>query len=135
MAEMLKLTASESLEVQSESPELLEVIASYGPEGHPPPPHFHPAQDEHFEVLEGRLTTRVDGVERELGPDEQIAIPRSVPHQMWNASPEPARVRWQTRPGGRTIEWFRGIDRLHREDNLEAGAELLAQFKDTIRIA
>jgi len=135
MAETLQLTASESLEVQSSSAELLEVIASYGPAGHPPPPHFHPAQDEHFEVLEGRLSTKIDGIERELGPGEQIEIPRGVPHQMWNASPEPARVRWQTRPGGRTIEWFRGIDRLHREDNLEAGAELLAQFEDTIRIA
>jgi uncharacterized cupin superfamily protein len=135
VAETLKLTASESLEVQQESSELLEVVASYGPGGHPPPPHFHPAQDEHFEVLDGRLTTKVDGVERELGPGEEIEISRGVAHQMWNASSDPARVRWQTRPAGRTIEWFRGIDRLHREDNLEAGAELLAQFDDMIRMA
>ena len=34
--------------------------------GSAPPPHFHPAQDERFEVLEGELSAVVDGAERTL---------------------------------------------------------------------
>ena len=49
----LKLTPHESVTVVGDSPEALEVEVTWGPEGSPPPKHFHPAQDEHFEVLEG----------------------------------------------------------------------------------
>lgn len=44
------------------------------PEGKPPPSHFHPGQDEHFEVIEGTLTVRVDGDQRELGPGYRPGI-------------------------------------------------------------
>ena len=48
-------------------------------------------------------------------PGETIEIPRGAPHQFWNAGSAPARAIWQTRPGGRTEQWFAEIDRLHRE--------------------
>ena len=99
MLETLKLTPSEALEVRSSTSEALEVEATYGPEGSRPPSHFHPAQDEHFEVLAGALTTRVGGEERVLGKGETIEIPRGRPHQMWNAGAEPARVLWRASPG------------------------------------
>jgi hypothetical protein len=50
MPETLKLTPNASLEIRESSPELLEVEASYGPGGDPPPAHLHPEQDERFEV-------------------------------------------------------------------------------------
>jgi quercetin dioxygenase-like cupin family protein len=84
MPEVLTITPSESIEVRSSSPAALEVEVIYGASGSPPPKHFHPDQDEHFEVLAGRLRVRVDGDERELGLGEEIDIPRRRVHQMWN---------------------------------------------------
>ena len=97
----LKLSPTESITVRRSDSELLEVEATYPPgAGGPPPKHYHPAQDEHFEVLEGRLRARVEGEQRDLGPGEQIDIPRGSVHQMWNPGEDTTRVLWQTRPGG-----------------------------------
>jgi quercetin dioxygenase-like cupin family protein len=139
----LKLTPGESLAIRQSGPDLLEVEGTWAPSGRPPPKHFHPSQDEHFEVLEGTLHARVDGIERELPAGANLDIPRNSVHQMWNPGSEPARALWQTRPGGRTEQWFRAIDRLHREgrvgDNGMPGplafAVLLTEFDDTIRLA
>lgn len=114
MSDQLKLTSSESVTITSSSEEMLEVEGRYGPGGKPPPAHYHPAQDEHFEVLEGALKVRVEGEERDLRHGETIDIPRETKHQMWNPNDQPARVLWQTRPAGRTEQWFRSIDRLHQ---------------------
>jgi mannose-6-phosphate isomerase-like protein (cupin superfamily) len=143
MSDTLKLTPSESLVVRSSRPELLEVEATYGPTGKPPPSHLHSGQDEHFEVLAGSVTTRVAGRERALGRGETIDIPRGTPHQMWNAGDEPARVLWRTRPAGRTEEWFRAIDSLHREGRVGRGGmpgplafgALLTEYRDVFRLA
>ena len=53
MAETLRLTPHETVTIRESSPELLEVEGSWGPGGRAPPVHYHPAQDEHFEVLDG----------------------------------------------------------------------------------
>lgn len=142
MTEQLKLTPSESLEIRQSSPEALEVLASYGPGGSPPPKHFHPRQDEHFEVLEGAIHTRVEGEERVLGRGQQIDIRRGAVHQMWNPGAEPAQVLWRTAPRGRTEEWFRAVDALNRSERVKGGtpspiafAPLLREFDDTIRLA
>jgi mannose-6-phosphate isomerase-like protein (cupin superfamily) len=143
LAESLKLTPSESVEIRTEEPGLLEVIGRYGPGGDPPPAHYHPSQDEYFEVLEGTLRTRVGGTERELGPGEEIEIRRGTPHQMWNPGSELASVAWQTRPAGRTGEWFAAIDRLQREGKVGrngmpgplAFAALLTEYRDVFRLA
>jgi quercetin dioxygenase-like cupin family protein len=135
-----KLTPSESVGVKRAETEVLEVEATYGADGSPPPKHFHPAQDERFTVLEGRLTAKVDGVEQELGVGDVLEIPRGVVHQMWNAAPEPARVTWETRPAGRTEDWFREVDVLQREAGdgrpspLSFGV-LLDEYDDTFRLA
>ena len=139
----LKLTPNELLEIRRSSAEALEVEATYGPGGSPPPKHFHPAQDEHFEVLEGTIHTRVGDEERTLGQGEQIEIPRGTAHQMWNPETEPARVLWRTSPGGRTEEWFRAVDGLYRSGRVGkngmpsrlAFAVLLREFDDTIRLS
>lgn len=134
------LTPSESVTVKRSDAEALEVVAVYGPEGSPPPKHFHPAQDERFTIIEGRLTTKVDGVERELGEGEVLEIPRESVHQMWNASSEPARVKWETLPAGRTEDWFREVDALQREagdgrPSALAFGVLLDEYDDTFKLA
>jgi quercetin dioxygenase-like cupin family protein len=143
MSRKLKITPTESVEIRESSPAELEVLATYGPSSKAPPKHFHPAQDEHFEVLAGRLRVRAGDEERELGPGEEIAIPRGTVHQMWNPDRSEARVIWRTTPGGRTEEWFAAIDALHRQGRVGkdgmpgplAFAALLTEFDDVFRLA
>jgi quercetin dioxygenase-like cupin family protein len=139
----LKLTPTESVTIRQSTPELLEVEASYGPSGSPPPKHLHPNQDEHFEVLAGGLTVRIDGQERTLRTGDTIDIPRTTVHQMWNAGTEPARLLWHTRPALRTEQWFSAIDALHREGRVGrnglpgplAFGALLSEYRDVFRLA
>jgi quercetin dioxygenase-like cupin family protein len=140
MSDTLKLTPHETLAIRRSTPEVLEVEATYGPAGKPPPPHLHPEQDESFEVLAGTLTARMDGDERKLEPGDTLAIPKGTPHQMWNSGNEETRVRWETRPAGRTEQWFRAVDRLIREGGGRmpgplAFAPLLDEYRDTFRLA
>lgn len=142
MTTTYKLTPHEHVTVLRSQPDLLEVEGRWGSEGKPPPPHYHPDQDERFEVLEGSLRARVGGEERELGAGETLEIPRGASHQMWNAGGEPARAIWQTRPALRTEEWFRSIDALYTEGRVEpdgrpsplAFGALLSEFRDVFRL-
>jgi quercetin dioxygenase-like cupin family protein len=139
MPETLHLTPTETLTIVTATPDLVEVEASYGPKGSPPPKHLHPDQDEHFEVRSGELTVRVDGEERKLAAGDAIDIPRETVHQMWNSGAEPATVVWQTRPALRTEQWFRAIDVLNREGggapSPVAMAPLLEEYRDVFRLA
>jgi len=138
MTTTYKLTPSETVTVVRHDQELLEVEGRWGPEGKPPPPHLHPAQDEHFEVLEGTLTAKVDGGERERSAGETLEIPQGTSHQIWNAGSEPARALWQTRPAGRTAEWFRSIDALHEGGGKPSPLDfvpLLEEYDDVFRLS
>jgi quercetin dioxygenase-like cupin family protein len=138
-----KLTPSESVRVLRDQPDLIEVEGSWGPSGSPPPKHFHPDQDERFEVLEGVLTARVDAEERELGPGDVLEIPRGAVHQMWNAGDTPARATWQTSPAGRTGPWFEAIDELRASGRVGrngmpgplAFGVYLTEYADVFRLA
>ena len=143
MGDTLKLTPGESVKIRRSAPDLLEVEGSWAPEGKPPPAHYHPDQDEHFEVIEGALTARVDGEARALHGGDTLDIPAGTRHQLWNAESEPARALWQTRPAGRTEQWFRSIDRLYREGRVGgngmpgplAYGAYLTEFSDVFRLA
>ena len=71
-----------------------------------PPPHYHPSQDEHFEVLEGAIALRVGHEHRVVPTGESFDIPRGTPHTMGPAGGEPARVRWEVRPALRTEQFL-----------------------------
>ncbi|HEX2371990.1 MAG TPA: cupin domain-containing protein [Solirubrobacterales bacterium] len=143
MSRTLKITPTESVTVRVSTPELLEVEATYAPAGQEPPKHYHPSQDEHFEVLEGSLRARAGDEERTLRVGDAIDIPRGTVHQMWNPASGAARVLWQTRPGGRTESWFAAIDALHREGRVRrngmpgplAFATLQTEYDDVFRLA
>jgi mannose-6-phosphate isomerase-like protein (cupin superfamily) len=143
MAETLRLTPGETVIIRNSSPELFEVEGAWAAVGKPPPPHFHPSQEEHFEVLEGTLTARVEGEKRDLGPGDALDIPRGAKHQMWNRTGWPARALWQKRPAGRTESWFRSIDALHREGRVGrkgmpgplAYGVFLTEYRDVFRLA
>ena len=140
MAEELRLTASESVTVVESAADALVVEATYGPGGKPPPKHYHPAQDEHFRVIEGTMTFRIGSVERDVTAGEEIEVPEGVAHQVWNPHDRPATVRWETRPALRTEQWFRGVDRIVRAagdktPSALAFATLLSEYRDCFRIA
>jgi quercetin dioxygenase-like cupin family protein len=56
--------------------------------------HVHSAITERFAVVEGRVGYRLDGVEGEAGPGEEIVIPVGARHDWWNAGAESAHVRF-----------------------------------------
>ena len=57
---------------------------------------------------------------------------------MWNAGDVPARVRWETRPRGRTEDFFRAVDEVMPDDggmpDLARMLELVQDFDDTFRL-
>lgn len=138
VSETLALSPTSSVTIRSSTPEELEVDALYEPGGGPPPAHLHPAQDEHFLVLEGRVHVLVNGSERELTEGDEIEIPRGAAHQMWNPGDGRARVSWRTRPGGRTEQWFRELDSVQKaaREGREAPdfAALLDEYRDVFRL-
>ena len=103
--------------------ELLVMEAGYTGDGPLPPPHFHPSQDEHFEVLVGRARTVIGGVERVYESGESFDVPARTVHQMGGAGA--CRVRWEVRPALRTAEFF---ERLY-------GALAAGEFSDEERAA
>jgi quercetin dioxygenase-like cupin family protein len=80
----------------------LVLESSYRGRGPEPRPHYHPEQEEHFEVLEGELQVRLDGQRRTLRRGEQLRIAPGQVHAMWNEQPGRSVVRWTTRPALRT---------------------------------
>src|SRR4051794_14176049 len=51
---------------ESSGGELFEVEAIYDPSSVEPIPHFHPSQDEHFEIRSGTMRVRMGNEERDL---------------------------------------------------------------------
>lgn len=85
---------------------LLEVESVYTkPTPSKPPVHYHPAQEEIFEVLAGKLCVLIDGEQRTFGEGETLVIPRGTRHTMW-AESSGVRVDWQTRPALKTEAFF-----------------------------
>jgi quercetin dioxygenase-like cupin family protein len=96
-----------TLRLVSIEPDLLAMEANYGGTGQFPPPHYHPSQDEHFEVLDGTVRVIVDGQERRYETGATFDIAAGTVHQM--AADPPARVRWEARPALNTAEFFETI--------------------------
>lgn len=109
---MIKLSATQTLQVVESTPEVLRVESTWtaGGEGKPPPRHYHPNQEEHFEVLEGELTVELAGEPpRVLRVGETLEVPRGTVHRMWNAGPVTARAAWRVTPRLGTEEMFRFV--------------------------
>jgi quercetin dioxygenase-like cupin family protein len=123
--------------------ELLELESEWAGVDARPPAHFHPHQDERFEVLEGELTARVGDETRVLRAGDVLEVPRRAVHEMWNAGDGPCRARWQVRPALRTEDLFAAMHaaREHRRTR-GAGtvtpigaAPILREFSDELRPA
>ncbi len=123
--------------------ELVEVDVFYKPGGNLPPVHYHPSQEERFEVVSGEMLTHVDGVERTYGAGETFVLPPDSRHSMHNAGSEEAHVIWQTRPALKTEALFETMWGLMRDGktnkkgvpNLLHVAVLMREYQDEFRLA
>jgi quercetin dioxygenase-like cupin family protein len=131
----LHLTPHESVEIREHKADVLEVEGRWDAHGTPPPKHYHPAQDETFEVLAGELTARIDGVEGRFAAGETFEVPRGAVHQIWNTGDEPARAIWRTSPAGRTAQWFQDLAALGSSPGPLAFGVYLTEYSDVIRLA
>ena len=121
--------------------ELLEMEATYEPGSVEPLEHFHPSQDEHFEILAGSMVAQVGGERRTLSEGDVLDIPAGTVHAMWNGGGGEARALWQTRPALRSEEFFRLVGRLAQEGKLTpngprnplVGAAVMQDFRDEFR--
>jgi quercetin dioxygenase-like cupin family protein len=106
----LRLSPSQTLRVVASTPKVLEVESTWTT-GKPPPRHWHPAQDERFEVIEGELTVEL-GTERPqvVAAGGVIEVPARTAHRMWNAEEAPVTASWRVTPAMGTEELFRFID-------------------------
>lgn len=73
--------------------------------------HTHPSQEVRFEIFEGSLRVVADGVDRTLGPGEEVIIRAGVQHMWENASEARARGLFQLRPAGMADFVFVQLDR------------------------
>lgn len=62
------------------------------------PPHWHPSQEERFEVLAGEVRFRVGGQVHRAGPGDRLIAPRGVRHSFKNVGPTEARLRVEVEP-------------------------------------
>jgi mannose-6-phosphate isomerase-like protein (cupin superfamily) len=120
---------------------LLEMEAIYESRSIEPPVHFHPRQEERFEILEGTMQAVIAGELRQLRAGNALDVPAGTRHSMWNPGDVPARTRWETRPALRTEQFFETVSRLAREGKTnEKGvpnplqlAVIATAFRDEVR--
>jgi quercetin dioxygenase-like cupin family protein len=122
--------------------DLLEVETTYQPGSSEPLEHYHPKQEERFEVLEGTVRVRLAGKKRDIRQGDTLVVPARTTHAMWNAGSEPARMLWQTRPALRTESFFEAVWGLAAEGRLTdkgtpgplQGAVLMREYSDEFRL-
>ena len=72
--------------------ERVELEITIPPDSAGPPPHFHPRQEEQWQVLAGTLEVQVDGEWRTLREGESATIPPGHVHTLRNRTNETVRV-------------------------------------------
>lgn len=90
------------------------VLLTVRPHGAVVGEHIHPNTAERFEVIEGELGTRVDGVERVILAGEVVAVPAGHAHDWWNAGEDEAKVLVEVSPAGRFAEMIGTVFALAR---------------------
>jgi hypothetical protein len=84
----------------------MEIRVEPGPGDWVGPDHFHPIQEERFEILAGSPIFRIDGAERPGKPGEVVTVPVGVPHIFRNAGVEELHMISEYRPGLKSVETF-----------------------------
>jgi quercetin dioxygenase-like cupin family protein len=128
------VTIAVRLDILTRTPELLVMEASYAAGESPPPPHYHPSQDEHFEVLEGSIALKIGHARSVVEAGESFDIPRGVAHALGPAG-GPARVRWEVRPALRTAQFLTEALRFGPDTPLAEQLAHVQRYAEEIRLA
>ncbi len=86
-------------------------------------------------MLRGATRTEIDGVEREIGVGDVLAIKHGTAHGMSNDGREPVLMRWLTTPSRRTLASFRELAAIRRGEPLSDPATLLEPYRDVFQLA
>src|SRR3979411_2754063 len=84
----------------------MEIRVQPGPADWVGPVHFHPSQEEHFEVVAGAPEVLVGGETKRAGAGEDVTVPVRVPHIFRNAGSDELVMVSEYRPGLRSVETF-----------------------------
>ena len=79
------------------------------------PPHIHPTQDEFIYMLQGRMTTVLDGTDGFADPGDLIRLPRGIPHGLFNKSDAPLKCLFWVTPTARLYDLFWALHNLGPE--------------------
>jgi quercetin dioxygenase-like cupin family protein len=132
MSSTIPVTSHEHVEVLTSTAELLAVDCTWTDGGELPPAHYHPSQDEHFEVLEGTLRVIRDGVETNVSAGESFDVPRGTVHAIIPADGA-ARARWEIRPALKTEAFFREMAQAGGKKSEQIA--VVARHRDEFRLA
>jgi mannose-6-phosphate isomerase-like protein (cupin superfamily) len=84
----------------------MEIRVRAGPGDWVGPDHFHPVQEERFQVLSGTPIFRIEGTERAAKPGEVVTVPVGVSHIFRNGGGEELQMISEYRPGLKSVETF-----------------------------
>ena len=79
------------------------------PTAHVAGPHYHPTQEEKFEVVSGELHYRLGDTTGVIGPGEQVTVPPGAHHDWWNASDTVCNAFVTVTPAGRFHEMIGAV--------------------------
>lgn len=121
---------------------LLEMETIYTPFSTEPPVHYHPYQEEYFQVLEGELTVRLNGEVKIYREGASIHIKKHVRHSMWNSGFKTALVSWKVMPAMDTAHFLRTMTWLSNNGETNARGVpalpdmvfLLRKYRKTFRL-
>lgn len=106
---------------QDTNGELLEMEAFYRPGSEKPPLHYHPSQEENFQVLAGEFQIHLGDESQIYYKGEAFQIPKGVPHSMHNVSDEKGHLIWQTRPALNSEGFFERMWSLDHANGTQSG--------------
>ena len=120
--------------------ELLVVDAYVRPGGAVTGEHVHPAIEEHFTVVRGRVGFRLDGRETIARLGHRLHVSPGTAHDWWNAGEEEALITVEIRPGGRFEEMIANLFGLAQDGktnakgmpNLLQAALFAREFEDVL---
>lgn len=73
------------------------------------PPHIHDTQDEYIFVVDGALDLLLDGQRQSAGAGDLVAMPRGIPHGIFNNAGRIASCLFWVTPTARLFDLFKAL--------------------------
>ncbi len=102
----------------------LVMESRYEPHSLIPPLHYHPDQEEVFEVHQGILTVSMDGLEILKQAGESFTVPARTAHAMWNTGEEEVVIKWTVRPALDTPQFMQIVYTLAEQGMMKPDGSL-----------